>query len=760
MPNVTKEMALEYHEEGKPGKIEIVPTKPYASQRDLALAYSPGVAYPCLEIEKDPEDAYRYTNKGNLIGVISNGTAVLGLGDIGALAGKPVMEGKALLFKIFAGLDAYDIEINEKDPQKIIDIVKAISPTFGGINLEDIKAPECFTIEKRLKEECKIPIMHDDQHGTAIISGAGLINALKIQNKKIGEIKLVVNGAGAAAISCTKLYVALGVNPANVVMCDSKGVIRKDRENLNEQKKEFATSRDLHTLKEALVGADVFLGLSVAGVVTPEMVKSMAPRPIVFALANPEPEIPYEEALAVRPDVIVATGRSDYPNQINNVIGFPYIFRGALDCGATVINEEMKIAAVYAIADLARLPVPAVVDEAYGRNNIKFGRDYILPKPLDPRLLLSVAPAVAKAADKSGIARRPIEDWDAYKIRLRKLMGDDGKMMRRLADLAREDKRRVVICEGNHDNMLRAATRLASDGICNPVVLGNEEMIEKRAARLGLSLQGIEIINLRHDREEETRKRYASILAAKKARDGFNYELALEKMYDRSYFGMMMVEAGDADACLVANYSAGETIASELANVVGLKKGYSHFATMHIINTRKGTFFIADTAINPDADTNALVDIARLSHMAVKFFAQEPVMAMLSYSNFGSSKKKEAKMVADAVKILHEKYPEILVDGEMQVDYAVNTKKRDQRYPFNVIKGKKVNTLIFPNLTAANATGKMLLTMGVGSVIGPIQIGLQKPVYFINGNARESEIYDIVTIASVEASLTLEGVTK
>ena len=748
-------MALEYHEEGKPGKIEIVPTKPYSSQHDLALAYSPGVAFPCLEIEKNPEDAYRYTNKGNLIGVVSNGTAVLGLGDIGALAGKPVMEGKALLFKIFAGLDAFDIEINEKDPEKVIEIVKAISPTFGGINLEDIKAPECFKIEKRLKEECEIPIMHDDQHGTAIISGAGLLNALLIQGKKIENIKLVVNGAGAAAISCTKLYVALGVRPENVVMCDSKGVIRADREGLNEQKKEFATNRNINTLAEALKDADVFLGLSVAGVMTPEMIRSMAQRPIVFALANPDPEIAYEEAVDSRPDVIVATGRSDYPNQINNVIGFPYIFRGALDCGATGINEEMKIAAVHAIADLARLPVPAVVDEAYGRNNIKFGRDYILPKPLDPRLLTSVAPAVAEAAAKSGIAMRPIKNWEAYHTKLLNLMGDDGKMMRRLAELAREESRRVVICEGNMDNMLRAAVRLAHDAVCRPVVLGNEEMIEKRANRLGLDLSGIEIINPRHDREEVTRHRYASILASKKSREGFTYDLALEKMFDRSYFGMMMVESGDADACVVATYSAGESIAEDLATVIGLQDGYNHFATMHILNTRKGTYYIADTAVNPDADTEALVDIARLSDKAVRFFAHEPVIAMLSYSNFGSSKKDEATMVADAVKIIHERYPDMLVDGEMQVDFALNTHRRDERFPFNRLKGKTVNTLIFPNLTAANATWKMLLSMGVGSIVGPIQIGLKKPVYFINGNSTEGEVYDLVTIAAVEAGLIM-----
>lgn len=751
MSKVTKQMALDYHEEGKPGKIEIVPTKPYASQQDLALAYSPGVAYPCLEIEKDPEDAYRYTNRGNLVGVISNGTAVLGLGDIGALAGKPVMEGKALLFKIFAGLDAFDIEINEKDPDKIIEIVKAISPTFGGINLEDIKAPECFKIETRLKEECDIPVMHDDQHGTAIISGAGLLNALQIQGKKIGDIRLVVNGAGAAAISCTRLYVALGVNPKNVVMCDSKGVIRADREGLNSQKKEFATERDLHTLEEAMTDADVFLGLSVADVVTPEMVKSMAPKPIVFALANPNPEIAYDLAIETRPDIIVATGRSDYPNQINNVIGFPYIFRGALDCGATGINEAMKIAAVHAIADLAKDPVPSVVDEAYGMNNIKFGREYILPKALDPRLLLCVAPAVAKAAAQSGIARRPIPDWNAYQTKLRNLMGDDGKMMRHIADLAKQTPKRVVICEGNMDNMLRAAVRCAREGVCNPVVLGNEEMIEKRAARLGLSLDNIEIVNPRHDREAETRERYATILAKKKAREGFTYDFALEKMFNRTYFGMMMVETGDADACLVSTYSAGEATASNVVSIIGLQEGYKHFATMHILNTRRGTFFIADTAVNPDADRSALVDIARLADHTVRFFAQEPVMAMLSYSNFGSSEHEEATMVADAVKELHENYPDLIVDGEMQVEYALDAKLRDETFPFNTIKGKNVNTLIFPNLTAANCTGKMLLSMGIGSIIGPIQMGLKKPVYFTNSNSSEQEIYDLVAIAALDA---------
>lgn len=749
-----REAALEYHEEGRPGKIEITPTKPYASQRDLSLAYSPGVAYPCLEIEKNPADAYKYTNKGNLVAVISNGTAVLGLGDIGALAGKPVMEGKALLFKIFSGLDAFDIEVNESDPQKFVEIVKAIAPTFGGINLEDIKAPECFEIEKRLKEECNIPVMHDDQHGTAIISGAGLLNALELQRKKIEDIRLVVNGAGAAAVSCTRLYKALGVRPENIVMCDSKGVIRKDRDGLTEQKAEFATDRDLHTLAEAMVGADVFLGLSVAGVVTPEMIRSMAPRPIVFALANPNPEIGYYEAKDAAPDVIVATGRSDYPNQINNVIGFPYIFRGALDCGASAINEEMKIAAVYAISKLAKEPVPSVVDEAYGLNDLKFGPDYILPKALDPRLLLRVAPAVAKAAMESGISSRPIEDWSKYQERLLEYMGDDGKFMRSITEHARQNKRRVVFGEGNLENMLRAAARLHNEETLIPILLGNAEMINRTASRIGLDISGIEIINPRHDDEEKRRELYAKMLSDKKERQGISYAEALDKMYDRSYFGMMMVEAGDADAFLTGCYSAANKMAERAVSIVGMREGFNHFATMHIINTRVGSYFLADTAVNPISDTDALVDIARLTDGAVRYFNHEPVMAMLSYSNFGSNKEdKEPARVAEAVRILHERYPEIQVDGEMQADYALDTNLRDKTYPFNTIKGKRVNTLIFPNLSSANIAYKLLLGMGVGKIIGPLQVGLNKPIYFTGVTAKVEEIIDLATLAALDAIL-------
>lgn len=752
MANVTKEDALLYHEEGRPGKIEISPTKPYASQRDLSLAYSPGVAWPCLEIEKRPEDAYKFTNKGNLVAVISNGTAVLGLGDIGALAGKPVMEGKALLFKIFSGLDAFDIEVNETDPEKFVEIVKAISPTFGGINLEDIKAPQCFEIEERLKKECNIPVMHDDQHGTAIISGAGLLNALEIQKKKIGEIRLVVNGAGAAAVSCTRLYKALGVKPENIVMCDSKGVIRADREKLTPQKKEFATYRDIHTLAEAMEGADVFLGLSVAGVVTPEMIRTMAPRPIVFALANPDPEIGYYEAKDAAPDVIVATGRSDYPNQINNVIGFPYIFRGALDCGASAINEEMKIAAVYAISELAKEPVPSVVDEAYGLSDLHFGREYILPKALDPRLLLRVAPAVAKAAMISGIAARPIEDWTAYQNKLLSYMGDDGKLMRTITEHARDNKRRVVFGEGNSENMLRAAVRLHKEETLIPILLGNTEMIGRTAERIGLDISGIEIINPRHDNQMEQRERYAKALSEKKQREGTTYSNALDKMYDRSYFGMMMVEMGDADAFIAGCYSAATKMAEQAASIVGILDGYNHFATMHIMNTRRGTYFLADTAINAESDTNALVDIARLADRAVRHFNTTPVMAMLSYSNFGSNKlSPEPARVADAVKVLHEQFPKINIDGEMQANFALDTALRDKTFPFNTIKGKEVNTLIFPNLSAANISFRLLLGMGVGKVIGPLQIGLNKPIYFVSVNATEEEIVDVATIAALEA---------
>lgn len=746
-------MALEYHREGKPGKIEVVPTVPYSSQQDLALAYSPGVAYPCLEIEQNPQDAYEYTSKGNLVAVISNGTAVLGLGDIGALAGKPVMEGKALLFKIFAGLDCFDIEVNEKDPEKFIQIVKALSPTFGGINLEDIKAPECFEIERRLREECDIPVMHDDQHGTAIISAAGLINALEIQKKNISDIKLVVNGAGAAAVSCTRLYIALGVRPENVVMCDSKGVINRKRTGLNAQKLEFATDRDIDTLEDAMKGADVFLGLSVKDVVTPEMLKSMNDRPIVFALANPDPEIAYDVAMESRPDLIFATGRSDYPNQINNVLGFPYIFRGALDSGATVINETMKLAAVKAIAALAKEPVPSVVNAAYEMSNLRFGREYILPKPLDPRLITTVAPAVARGAMESGVARRPITDWDAYNDKLRQLMGYDNKLMRRFTEEAQRNPKRVVFAEANTDNMLRAAVNAYQDGICIPILLGNEEMIEKRAARLCVDITGLEIVNLRHDREADRRARYAMNLAEKRQRDGMTYPEALEMMFDRNYFGMMMVETGEADAFIAGTYSGSHTPAEIAREVVGIRPPYNHFATMHILNTKRGVFFLADTMINHEMDEETLLDITRLARNSVEYFAHEPVMAMVSYSNFGSNKEAEPRLVHNVVEKMHKLYPELPIDGEMQVHYAINKKVRDNNFPFSRLNGKDVNTLIFPNLSAANTAYKMMLEMGLAEAIGPIQMGLNKPIHFINVDSPVRDIVNLATVAVLDAAV-------
>ena len=724
MAKITKEEALRYHAEGKPGKIEVVPTKPYSTQMDLSLAYSPGVAEPCLEIEKNPLDAYKYTSKGNLVAVISNGTAVLGLGDIGPLAGKPVMEGKGLLFKIFAGIDVFDIEVNEKDPDKFIETVKVIAPTFGGINLEDIKAPECFKIETRLKEELDIPVMHDDQHGTAIISGAGLINALEIAGKKIEDVKIVVNGAGAASISCTKLYIMLGAKKENIIMCDSKGVISTHRTDLNESKKFFATDRDIKTLAEAVVGADVFLGLSVANVLTKEMVRSMNTNPIVFALANPNPEISYADAMASRDDIIFATGRSDYPNQINNVLGFPYIFRGALDTHAKAINEEMKLAAVYAIAELAKEPVPDVVNAAYKLKRTTFGRDYILPKALDPRLLTRVSCAVAKAAIESGVSRRTITDWEGYANHLREMMGYDNKLLRSFTDMAKANPKRVVFAEANHVNMLKAAAEAKAEGICIPILLGNEERLEKIAAEENISLEGIEIVNLRHDRETERRHRYAKILSDKKAREGVTYAEACEKMVDRNAFGMMMVATGDADAFVTGVYSRYSEVTKMAEQIIGIRPSYTHFGALNILTCKKGTFFIADTLINRHPSTEVLIDIARLTQDAVKFFAHEPVMAMLSYSNFGSDKQGSPLKVHDAIDYLHKNYPDMMVDGEMQVNFALDKKLRDEMYPFNKLKGKDVNTLIFPNLSSANSAYKLLDTLGISETIGPIQMGL------------------------------------
>ena len=762
MAKITKEAALLYHSQGKPGKIEVVPTKPYSTQTDLSLAYSPGVAEPCLEIEKNPQDAYKYTAKGNLVAVISNGTAVLGLGDIGALSGKPVMEGKGLLFKIYAGIDVFDIEVNEKDPDKFIEAVKAIAPTFGGINLEDIKAPECFEIERRLKEELDIPVIHDDQHGTAIISSAGLLNALEVAGKKIEEVKIVVNGAGASATSCTKLYEALGARRENILMLDSKGVITSDRENLTEQKRYFATDRrDVHTLAEAIKGADVFLGLSKGNVLTQDMVRSMADHPIVFALANPTPEISYEDAMAARPDVLMSTGRSDYPNQINNVIGFPYIFRGALDTQAKAINEAMKIAAVHAIANLAKQPVPDVVNEAYHVNNFTFGPEYFIPKPVDPRLITEVSCAVAKAAMESGVARKDIEDWDAYRLQLRELMGYESKLTRQLYDTARRNPQRVVFAEGIHPNMLKAAVEAKAEGICHPIILGNDEAIEKLAKELDLSLEGIEIVNLRHPDEAPRRERYARILSEKRAREGVTYEEANDKMFERNYFGMMMVETGEADAFITGLYTKYSNTIKVAKEVIGIRPEYKHFGTMHILNSKKGTYFLADTLINRHPNAETLIDIAKLSKYTVRFFNHTPVMAMLSYSNFGADKEGSPVSVHEAVDYMQQNYPDLAIDGEMQVNFAMNREMRDAKYPFTRLKGKDVNTLIFPNLSSANSAYKLLQAMDTDAeLIGPIQMGLNKPIHFTDFESSVRDIVNITAVAVIDAIVDKKKAVK
>jgi malate dehydrogenase (oxaloacetate-decarboxylating)(NADP+) len=752
MAKITKEAALLYHSSGKPGKIEVVPTKPHSTQTDLSLAYSPGVAEPCIEIEKDNLKAYDYTAKGNLVAVISNGTAVLGLGDIGAIAGKPVMEGKGLLFKIYGGIDVFDIEINEKDPDKFVEAVKAIAPTFGGINLEDIKAPECFYIEDRLKAELDIPVMHDDQHGTAIISSAGLLNALEIAGKKIEEIKLVVNGAGAAANSCTKLYMALGVRKENIIMVDSKGVITTERENLPESKKFFATSdTSLKTLADAVKGSDVFLGLSKGNVLSKDMVRTMAENPIIFALANPTPEISYEDAMEARPDALVSTGRIDYPNQINNVIGFPYIFRGALDVRATAINEAMKLAACKAIANLAKQPVPDVVNAVYGVEKLSFGRDYFIPKPVDQRLVTEVSIAVAKAAIESGVARKNIEDWDKYANHLRELMGYESSFTRKIMDMARLNPKRVVFAEGIHPNMLRAAVEAKNEGICHPILLGNDERIMNLAKELDLSLDGVEIINLRHDNQAERRDRYAHILAEKRAREGANYQEATDKMFERNYFGMMMVETGEADAFITGLYTKYSNTIKVAKEVIGIRDGFKDFATMHIINGKKGTFFLGDTLINRHPSADTLLDIVRLAANTVRFFAHEPNIAMLSYSNFGSDQYGSPAAVHEVVARMQEEFPDLAIDGEMQVNFALNRELRDRIYPFSRLNGKDVNTLIFPNLSSANSAYKLLQSMTEYESIGPIQMGLNKPIHFTDIESSVREIVNVTAVAVVDA---------
>ena len=753
MVKITKEAALEYHENGRPGKIEVKPTKPYTTQTDLSLAYSPGVAYPCLAIQENPDDVYKYTDKGNLVAVISNGTAVLGLGDIGAMSGKPVMEGKGLLFKIYGGIDVFDIEVAEKDPEKFCEAVEKIAPTFGGINLEDIKAPECFYIEERLKKTLDIPVMHDDQHGTAIISAAGLKNALEVAGKNIADVKIVVNGAGAAAISCTKLYVALGAKVENIVMLDSKGVITSDREKLTPQKKLFATDRrDVHTLEEAVRGADVFVGLSKGNVLSQDMIRSMAPSPIVFALANPVPEISYEDAMASRPDVLMSTGRSDYPNQINNVIGFPYIFRGALDVHARSINEEMKLAAVHAIADLAKQPVPDVVNEVYHVNDLTFGPSYFIPKPVDPRLITEVSAAVAKAAMESGVARTPITDWDAYKQSLRQLLGQETKFTRTIHAAAAEHPQRVVFAEGEHNTMMKAAVQAKTEGICYPILLGNPDRLRRMAARLKLDLTGIELIDMRADQEQGRRATYAKHLSEKRARDGYTFQEAYDKMYERNYFGMMMVETGDADAFITGLYTKYSNTIKVAKEVVGIREGNSTFGTMHIINSPKGILYLGDTLVNGDPTTDDLVAIAKLAAHTVDFFNDTPNIAMISYSNFGSDKAPGSQKVKDAVARLHQEEPELCVDGEMQIGCALNRQLRDDLYPFSKLAGKDCNTLVFPNLTSARSAYKLLQMLSNDvEIIGPVQMGLNKPIHFTDSESSVRDVVNITAIASLDA---------
>ncbi len=740
--------ALLYHSEGRPGKIEVVPTKPYRTQNDLSLAYSPGVAEPCLEIEKTPEDAYKYTAKGNLVAVISNGTAVLGLGNIGALAGKPVMEGKGLLFKTFADIDVFDIEVDTLDTDKFIETVKNISPTFGGINLEDIKAPECFEIEERLKKELDIPVMHDDQHGTAIISAAALINALEIVGKKIDEAKVVVNGAGAAAVSCAKLYITLGVKPENIVMCDSKGVINTQRQDLNASKKVFATSRDVWTLADALKDADVFLGLSVANILTQEMVRSMAKDPIVMALANPNPEISYDNAMASREDIIFATGRSDYPNQVNNVLGFPYIFRGALDVRATKINEEMKIAATHALAELARQPVPEIVSSAYGNANLSFGKEYLIPTPLDPRLIVNISVAVAKAAIDSGVARKTIEDWDAYRAELEKRMGRNDKLMRRIRTMVEKAPiKRVAFSNGENPSVIKAAAVLGSDGVVKPVLIGNYDNICEIAADMHIDPSVFEIIDHKSETEKERRNKYAQVFYEKMSRKGVSLSDATRRTMERQWFTLMSMMAGDTDAAIIdysRRYTKSLEPIRELFNAQEKTLG-----AMHIVSTQNGPMFFADTVINANPTPEELAEIAVLAAQAVRHFGYEPVIAMLSNSNFGTDTEEEAKKVAKAVEILHRDHPELLVDGEMKADIALDPKLREQYYPFNKLGGRKVNTFIFPNLSAGNISYKLMERLGSAEIIGPVLLGLWQNIHL---QSESADMRDRMNLAMIAAS--------
>ena len=742
--------ALVYHAKPNPGKTKVVPTKNYNTQRDLALAYSPGVAIPCLEIDKQTSDVYKYTNKGNLVAVISNGTAVLGLGDIGPNASKPVMEGKALLFKIFAGIDVFDIEIDSKDPEKFIEAVKAISPTFGGINLEDIKSPEAFEIEGRLKEELDIPVMHDDQHGTAIISAAALINALELVEKQIEDVKIVVSGAGAAAISCTKLYLAFGAQVNNIIMLDSKGVIQKTRDNLTKEKTQFATDQKISNLEDAIKKADVFIGLSQPDILTPSMLEKMAPSPIVFAMANPDPEINYEKACKTRNDIIMATGRSDHPNQVNNVLGFPFIFRGALDVRATSINEEMKMAAVRALADLAKEPVPEEVNVVYDQTRLSFGKNYIIPKPFDPRLITTIPPAVAKAAIESGVAKEPIEDWDRYKETLEKRLGNTQKMVRLLHDRAKASPKRLVFAEADQMDVLKAAQIVYEEGIAHPILLGDKKIIDDLRKLIEFDAS-IEIIDPKEQNQEEIRKKYAKLFWNAQNRKGYTLYDAERLMRERNYFASMMITNGDADA-MISGYSRNyRSVVKPILETTSKVKGVSRVAATNLMLTKSGPLFLSDTTINVEPSAKELAKIAQMSGQMAKLFGLEPVLAMLSFSNFGSSRFPQAQKVSKAVSILHRSDPDLIVDGPIQADFALNKELLESGFPFSGLRNKKVNVLVFPNLDAANITYKLMKELNEALSIGPILMGLSEPIHILQLGASVAEIVNMSAVAVVDA---------
>lgn len=752
MAKIKKQDALDYHAQGRVGKIEVIPTKPYSTQRDLSLAYSPGVADPCLEIAKDKQNVYKYTIKSNLVGVITNGTAVLGLGNIGPEASKPVMEGKALLFKIFADIDVFDIELDANDPEVFIQTVKALAPTFGGINLEDIKAPEAFEIERRLKNELDIPIMHDDQHGTAIISAAGLLNALELANKKIDEIKLVISGAGASAMGCAKLYKALGVKRENIYMFDSKGLLSKDRDDINDQKKEFAVHKKTSDLKTELKGADVFVGLSTGGLVTKQMVKSMAKDPIVFALANPNPEISYEDAMEARNDVIMATGRSDNPNQVNNVLGFPFIFRGALDVRATTINEEMKLAAVYAIAKLAKESVPDEVSEAYGEKSIVFGREQFIPKPLDQRLIYYVAPAVAKAAMDSGVAQFSIEDWDAYEEELKKRLGIDNKLIRTITEKAIRNPKRVVFAEADDYRILKAAQTTYEEGIITPILLGRKKKIHEMMEDFNIEFgDDVEIYDPKSEEESDQLKRYAKEFFEARKRKGFTEYEASKIMRERNYFGAMMVKSGDADAMITGQTRNYINSLRPALQAIGTQEDVKLVAGMYILITKRGPIFLADTTVNIDPTAEEIAEITHQIARTIRKFNVTPRIALLSYSNFGSSKGKDATKMTEAVRIIHDKYPTLTVDGEVQANFALDNELLKEQFPFSDLVNKHVNTFIFPNLAAGNITYKMLQEMTDSETIGPVLVGLKKSIHILQLRSTVREIVNMVKIAVVDA---------